>query len=50
MEPRRAGDPDALVAENAKILETFRWQPRNGNLDTIVTHALAWEEKLAARG
>ena len=50
MEPRRAGDPDALVAENAKILENFRWQPRNGNLDTIVTHALAWEEKLAARG
>lgn len=50
MEPRRAGDPDALVAENAKILDTFRWQPRHGNLDTIVTHALAWEETLAARG
>ncbi len=49
MEPRRPGDPDALVAENARILDAFRWQPRHGNLDTIVSHALAWEEKLAAR-
>lgn len=50
MAPRRAGDPDALVSENARILETFRWQPRYGNLDTIVGHALAWERKLAERG
>lgn len=49
MEPRRAGDPDALVADNGKILDTFRWQPRHGNLDTIVGHALAWEKKLAER-
>ncbi len=50
MEPRRAGDPDALVSQNAKILETFRWQPRYGNLDTIVGNALAWEQKLGERG
>jgi UDP-glucose 4-epimerase len=49
MAERRAGDPDALVADNTRILETFRWQPKNANLDTIVTHALAWEKKLAER-
>lgn len=45
--PRRPGDPPSLVADNRRILETFRWQPRYGNLDTIVTHALAWERKLS---
>jgi UDP-glucose 4-epimerase len=49
MSERRAGDPPALVSDNRAILETFSWQPRYGNLDTIVAHALAWERKLAAR-
>ena len=49
MAPRRAGDPDALVADNRRITETFSWQPRWGNLDTIVSHALAWERKLTER-
>lgn len=49
MSPRRAGDPPALVSENRRIVETFGWQPRYGNLDTIVGHALAWERKLASR-
>lgn len=49
MAGRRAGDPPALVSDNRRILETFSWQPRYGNLDTIVTHALAWERKLAAK-
>jgi UDP-glucose 4-epimerase len=49
MAERRAGDPPALVSDNRRILETFSWQPRYGNLDTIVTHALAWERKLAAK-
>jgi UDP-glucose 4-epimerase len=49
MEPRRAGDPDALVADNAKILATLPWRPRLDDLDTIVAHALAWERKLAER-
>ncbi len=47
---RRAGDPPALVADNRRIVEAFGWQPRYGNLDTIVGHALAWEKKLAAKG
>ena len=49
MAERRAGDPPALVSDNRRILETFSWQPRYGNLDTIVTHALAWERKLATK-
>jgi UDP-glucose 4-epimerase len=50
MEPRRAGDPDALVADNRKILATLPWRPKRHNLDTIVRDALAWERKLAERG
>jgi UDP-glucose 4-epimerase len=49
LEPRRPGDPDALVADNAKILATLPWRPRRDDLDTIVADALAWERKLAAR-
>ncbi|MBO9378485.1 UDP-glucose 4-epimerase GalE [Sphingomonas histidinilytica] len=49
MEPRRPGDPDALVADNARILGATPWRPRLDDLDTIVAHALAWERKLAGR-
>jgi UDP-glucose 4-epimerase len=46
MGPRRAGDPDSLVSDNRKIKATLPWQPRFADLDTIVTHALAWERRL----
>jgi UDP-glucose 4-epimerase len=46
MGPRRAGDPDALVADNSRILATTSWRPKLDDLDTIVAHALAWERKL----
>jgi UDP-glucose 4-epimerase len=49
MESRRAGDPDALVADNAKILATLPWRPRRDDLDMIVADALGWERKLAER-
>jgi UDP-glucose 4-epimerase len=49
MEPRRPGDPDALVADNTRIRATLPWQPRFAELDTIVAHALAWERQLAER-
>ena len=49
MEPRRAGDPDALVAANDAIVATFGWRPAHDDLDTIVAHALAWERHLATR-
>jgi UDP-glucose 4-epimerase len=47
IEGRRAGDPDALIADNARIKATLPWQPRFEDLDVIVTHALAWERKLS---
>ncbi len=48
-EGRRAGDPDALVADNARILATLDWAPRRADLDGIVRDALAWERTLAER-
>ena len=50
IEGRRAGDPPALVAGNARILATLDWQPARNDIDTIVADALAWERKLSARG
>ncbi len=46
---RRPGDPAALVAGAEKIRKALGWQPELDDLETIVAHALAWEEKLAAR-
>ena len=45
--PRRAGDPDSLIADNRRIRATLSWEPRYADLDTIVGHALAWERKLS---
>lgn len=47
MEGRRAGDPPALISDNRRIKATLPWEPRYADLDTIVTHALAWERKLS---
>lgn len=49
LEPRRAGDPDSLVADNRRILSTLPWRPSRDDLDTIIADALAWERKLAER-
>jgi UDP-glucose 4-epimerase len=49
LEGRRAGDPDALVADNSKILSTLPWRPKHDDLEGIVKDALAWERKLAER-
>ncbi|MEO0062634.1 MAG: hypothetical protein RLZZ08_1194 [Pseudomonadota bacterium] len=46
--PRRAGDPDSLVSDPARIKATVPWVPRHADLDVIVAHALAWEQKLDA--
>ncbi|PNU04356.1 UDP-glucose 4-epimerase GalE [Novosphingobium guangzhouense] len=43
---RRAGDPDALVSDNARIKSTLPWTPKFDDLTTIIEHALAWERKL----
>ncbi len=46
LEPRRAGDPDALISDNSKIKQRFGWTPQYDDLNLIVKHALAWEQRL----
>ena len=48
MSPRRAGDPASVVAAPAKIRRELGWEPKFDDLDTIVAHALAWENRLAS--
>ena len=43
---RRAGDVPVMIAQATLIHETLDWQPRYDDIETIVTHALAWEEQL----
>ena len=47
--PRRAGDPASVVSNPALIKKTLGWVPAYDDLDTIVTHALAWEKRLMER-
>ncbi|MFL6721661.1 MAG: UDP-glucose 4-epimerase GalE [Sphingomonas sp.] len=49
IEGRRAGDPPALVAGNARLLQTLDWRPALADIDRIVGDALAWERKLLER-
>ena len=45
---RRAGDPDALMADNARIKKTLGWEPDHADLGVIVKSALDWEKKWQA--
>ncbi len=47
IEGRRAGDPDSLISDPARLKATLGWEPRYAQLDTIIADALAWERKLA---
>ena len=46
---RRPGDPAQVVAACDRIRATLKWRPRFNDLETIVSHALAWERKLSKR-
>ncbi len=46
LSPRRAGDPDALISDNAQIKAILPWVPQFADLDVIVAHALQWERRL----
>ena len=35
-----------MVADTSRIRATLDWTPQYDDLETIATHALAWEEKL----
>jgi UDP-glucose 4-epimerase len=47
---RRPGDPARIVAAGDRARALLGWQPRLGELSTIVAHALAWERKRMALG
>jgi UDP-glucose 4-epimerase len=44
-EARRAGDPPRLVADSSAIKSTLGWSPQYADLETIVSHAWAYEKK-----
>jgi UDP-glucose 4-epimerase len=46
---RRAGDPAQLVAACDRVRDMLNWQPHFNDLQTIVSHALAWERNLLRR-
>jgi len=48
IESRRAGDPPSLIAGNERLLRVLDWKPAFGDIDRIVSDALAWEKKLLA--
>ncbi len=45
MAPRRAGDPAALFAANAKVQKELGWHPRYTNLREIVDTAWQWRRR-----
>lgn len=48
-QPRRAGDPPAIVASADRLRDTLGWRPAHEKLETIISHALAWEQILKER-
>lgn len=46
---RRAGDPDALMADNTRIKQVLGWSPDNDDLGVIVKSALDWEATWQAK-
>jgi len=43
--PRRAGDPERLVADSGRLTAATGWQPSCDDLETICRSALAWERQ-----
>ncbi len=46
IEGRREGDPAMLVSDPARLRNKLRWCPQYADLDLIVSHAFAWEQRL----
>jgi len=44
---RRAGDPARLVANSSRARSILGWGPQFADIDTIVSHAWAWERKVS---
>ena len=47
---RRAGDPAVLVAKSDRACEELAWSPQYNDLNTIVSHAWAWEQRYPHAG
>ena len=45
LEPRRPGDPPALVADCARAQELLGWKPRRSTLDEMVASAWEWLQR-----
>ena len=45
-EPRRPGDPPALIAKADRARSVLGWEPRHDDLDFIVKTSLDWERRL----
>lgn len=43
--PRRPGDPAVLTASSRRAAEVLGWQPRHGDLESILASAWAWHKK-----
>ncbi len=48
-EGRRPGDPARLVADASRAREQLHWRPQFADLETIISHAWAWEMKTGRR-
>lgn len=46
MDERRAGDPTELIACVDKIKSQLGWIPKYNHLESMIRHALNWEQKL----
>lgn len=46
---RRAGDPARLIADASRAHRELAWKPVYADLEAIVAHAWAWEQKMAGR-
>lgn len=41
--PRRAGDPQSLVADVSKVMGAMNWRPQYSDLETLITSAAHWQ-------
>lgn len=44
--PRRAGDPPMLVGSSEKAASVLGWEPKYADIESIVSHAWNWYQKL----
>jgi UDP-glucose 4-epimerase len=48
--PRRPGDPAILIGDSRKARGQLGWKPEFPDLQTIISHEWAWEQKMCGNG